>query len=722
MVLYLALLRLVVFAVIVTAELDGFFPEPLTAANFDNVMSKGFHFVEFFSPHCSHCKALAPIWKEFYDTFHAEAESYDVYINQVDCVASGDLCDREKIFMYPMLRLYGPNDRGNGGKLLASFSKGYERTVEGLTAFVREQAIDSREELLQSPKEITDLMKSADIGAISTANMIEIIAGNIEKPHLVSFWPGTDEELNVETFSQDVKDNKLFSKCPRCLDFRNLWSMVARRLSPLIKQNELSVGYLNCKSNENLCLSLGMDDLLTDNYGTYDPKIFMFLPSNRGGNKIRYKSSTLNGKQIINWSKRLLDIAKFEDITKADLAKKMKLRSSPLRREDFTEIDVDPTITFIYLYSKDTAVTEDFWLLDHLVQPVMDLRSNVRLYKSSDMEFMDLAKNQEETLIKYVNQEIADPANQLQFDEEMYTARTLTTYPMLLCFKDDSLVSHVFQSFGSHDVRNFDAVMNFIKVNANPFVEQMTDASRDAIFPRNYDPSTMSKNEKVVLVVTDANDHTKLHRQGYALSQIGHRFHFLKLMNQLEKLKKLRGEKYAKVEKLKAKGKDNVDIIRALREQVPHVFDFKDNNVHLVYVEQAKLKSVSVSLGWSKLNTQKYEPGDIIIVSRFTNNYWDTSLKGQKLTSDTISEAVDVLCAASFKNLAGKGLRSALSVSAVSTYFVFFIFIGILILGLSKTRATARFRPRPDKHRSLRPFFSDTEANAGSGPGLGKVD
>ncbi|KAG7759313.1 hypothetical protein KL911_000450 [Ogataea haglerorum] len=722
MVLYLALLKLVVLAVIAAAELDDVFPEPLTAANFDNVMSKGFHFVEFFSPHCSHCKALAPIWKEFYDTFHAEAESYDVYINQVDCVASGDLCDREKIFMYPMLRLYGPNDRGNGGKLLASFGRGYERTVEGLTAFVREQAIDSREELLQSPKEISDLMKSADIGAISSANMIEIIAGNIEKPHLVSFWPGTDEELNVDTFSQDVKDNKLFSKCPRCLDFRNLWSMVGRRLSPLIKQNELSVGYLNCKSNENICSSLGMDDLLTDNYDTYDPKIFMFLPSNRGGNKIRYKSSTLNGKQIINWSKRLLDIAKFEDITKADLSKKMKLRSSPFRREDFTEIDVDPTITFIYLYSKETAVAEDFWLLDHLIQPVMDLRSNVRLYKSSDIELMDLAKNQEETLIKYVNQEIADPANQLHFDEEMYTARTLTTYPMLLCFKDDSLVSHVFQSFGPHDIRDFNAVMDFIKVNANPFVEQMTDASRDAIFPRNFNPAIMSKNEKVVLVVTDADDHTQLHKQGYALSQIGHRFHYLKLMNQFEKLKRLRGEKYAKVEMLKAKGKDNVDIIRALREEVPGVFEIKDNNVHLVYVEQSKLKSLSKNLGWSKFNTQNYKPGDIIIVSRFTNNYWDTSLKGQKLTSDTISDTVDVLSVASFKKFPGKGLRSSLSVSAVSTYFVLLMLIGVLILGLSKTRATTHFRSRGDKHRCLKPFFSDAEANAGSGPGLGKVD
>ncbi|KAG7710310.1 hypothetical protein KL930_004620 [Ogataea haglerorum] len=722
MVLYLALLKLVVLAVIAAAELDDVFPEPLTAANFDNVMSKGFHFVEFFSPHCSHCKALAPIWKEFYDTFHAEAESYDVYINQVDCVASGDLCDREKIFMYPMIRLYGPNDRGNGGKLLASFGRGYERTVEGLTAFVREQAIDSREELLQSPKEISDLMKSADIGAISSANMIEIIAGNIEKPYLVSFWPGTDEELNVDTFSQDVKDNKLFSKCPRCLDFRNLWSMVGRRLSPLIKQNELSVGYLNCKSNENICSSLGMDDLLTDNYDTYDPKIFMFLPSNRGGNKIRYKSSTLNGKQIINWSKRLLDIAKFEDITIADLSKKMKLRSSPFRREDFTEIDVDPTITFIYLYSKETAVAEDFWLLDHLIQPVMDLRSNVRLYKSSDIELMDLAKNQEETLIKYVNQEIADPANQLHFDEEMYTARTLTTYPMLLCFKDDSLVSHVFQSFGPHDIRDFNAVMDFIKVNANPFVEQMTDASRDAIFPRNFNPAIMSKNEKVVLVVTDADDHTQLHKQGYALSQIGHRFHYLKLMNQFEKLKRLRGEKYAKVEMLKAKGKDNVDIIRALREEVPGVFEIKDNNVHLVYVEQSKLKSLSKNLGWSKFNTQKYKPGDIIIVSRFTNNYWDTSLKGQKLTSDTISDTVDVLSVASFKKFPGKGLRSSLSVSAVSTYFVLLMLIGVLILGLSKTRATTHFRSRGDKHRCLKPFFSDAEANAGSGPGLGKVD
>ncbi|KAH3661321.1 hypothetical protein OGAPHI_006728 [Ogataea philodendri] len=714
-----------IFFVLTNAEeqvVEDDFPEPLTGANFDQVVSKGVHFVEFFSPHCHHCKALAPIWHEFYQTFHKEAESYDVYIHQVDCVASGDLCDRENIFMYPSLRLYGPNDKGTSGKVLASFGRGYEKTVEGLTAFVREQAIDSKDELLQSNKEVTDLMKSVNIDAISSQEMIDVIAGNYNKPYLISFWPSTDEELNVNTFSGDVKENKLFGKCPRCMEFRNLWSMVGRRLSGLIQTGDLSVGYLNCQSNQGLCRSLGMEDLLTDDYSTYDPKIFMFLPSDKGGNKIRYKASVLNAKQVLGWTKRLIEVSKFEDITREDLDKKMKVANKPYRREDFAEVHVDPVISFVYLYPNESYVEEDFWLLNHLVQPIMDLPSNVRLYKSSDMKFMDLLESQENTLLEYVNKEIPDETQQLQFNDEMFTARTLTTYPTLLCFKDGSFVSHILKSFGPDDIRNFKAVSEFIKVNSEPFITQLTDSNRNQIFPKTIDPAIMAKNEKVVLMVTDSNDHGKLFRQGYALSQIGHRFWYMKMAEQFKKLTQLRGAKYAKVDKMKAKGKDNVDIIRALKEEVPPVFQIQDNAVHLVYVEKKTLASIANRFGWTYLHARDYNAGDVIIVSRFTNNYWTTSLKGKKLTCDTIPDVVDVLYASSFKKLSGRGLRSVFSFATVCSSLTIFVVFCLVVLSLGKLRLRMRLGFSSNKYRALSPFFSDPEANGGSGSGLGKVD
>lgn len=40
------------------------FPDPLTATNFETEVSKHLHVVEFFSPYCSHCKHMAPKWKE----------------------------------------------------------------------------------------------------------------------------------------------------------------------------------------------------------------------------------------------------------------------------------------------------------------------------------------------------------------------------------------------------------------------------------------------------------------------------------------------------------------------------------------------------------------------------------------------------------------------------------------------------------------------------------
>ena len=69
-------------------------PEYLNTDTFYPQVSKQLTIVEFFSPYCSHCKTLAPIWKDVVQTFSEKGmdKEYGIEFRQVDCIQSGDLC------------------------------------------------------------------------------------------------------------------------------------------------------------------------------------------------------------------------------------------------------------------------------------------------------------------------------------------------------------------------------------------------------------------------------------------------------------------------------------------------------------------------------------------------------------------------------------------------------------------------------------------------------
>lgn len=80
----------------------------LTADNFDSVIHGQPIFVKFFSPHCGHCKRIAPVWDKLAGAAPAYPQSFSV--GEVDCTAEKKLCDRFGIRGVPSL-IYFRDDK-----------------------------------------------------------------------------------------------------------------------------------------------------------------------------------------------------------------------------------------------------------------------------------------------------------------------------------------------------------------------------------------------------------------------------------------------------------------------------------------------------------------------------------------------------------------------------------------------------------------------------------
>ncbi|RLN27020.1 hypothetical protein BBJ28_00020656 [Nothophytophthora sp. Chile5] len=59
--------------------------------------------VDYYAPWCPHCRQFAPAWEKA-ATFYAETDN--VHVAAVDCTQNSEVCNREKIYGYPTIKLY----------------------------------------------------------------------------------------------------------------------------------------------------------------------------------------------------------------------------------------------------------------------------------------------------------------------------------------------------------------------------------------------------------------------------------------------------------------------------------------------------------------------------------------------------------------------------------------------------------------------------------------
>ena len=667
-------------------DLHSRVPPPLTSSDFDKVLQEGFHVVEFFSPYCPHCTQLFPSWVEFYEDNQNingkdnKDKSNSFQIHQVDCVASGDLCEREGIQYYPIIRFYGA-----GSKLLGSMTS-TQRDVDTMNEFANEQIIvwseSEDDDDSGASKLITGIPLYNQNKMIKINELLKIIEGENKVPKLISFWPTTENELNDQTFQNDYNQNKIFSYYPNLHPFRNLWNLSMRKLKKFVDEDKLEFNYFNCKSNPEICETLGFKSLTASRIDpNLLPQVVLYLPKTTGGNAISYNLKindfrNLNTavKSLTHWTQRTLINSELEDMKFQDIQSFIGSSTKLNGKGSISDITDYSKVAFIQVNDPESAVPEDDALLSRLIQPVADLTSDVYLFKTTDKDtVMKFLKNQEEQMAnRYIHSGTEDA--ELKFDEKMFLSRTHTTFPMMICIKSGSLYSPVFTSFMSKHIRDYNKVLTFIKRNQMPTINHLTINSKSQIFPPTLDETINSKTEKVLITLTDFQPKQYFDVE-FFMSYVFHKFTFINNKDKFNRINEKRSNKYDKVGKLRAEKADSDDIIDALREKVDISYTTTDNQLYPVYVDTKKLSKIVSAMKWSKLDPSRYTTGDVILVDRFNGQYWDEDDSGHKLTIEDPSQTVSLLEKVSYKKLKGKSLKHISLFAQIPLYS----FIAILI-------------------------------------------
>lgn len=634
-------------------------PEPLTPGAFNEAMKADFHLIEFYSPYCPHCKHFAPTWEKFYNQDHkAYGSSKHIHIHQVNCVSNGDLCSKEGIQFFPTIRFYAA-----GGKLLATMGVEYDRDVQGLEAFCDDQiSVWGNDDVTKSE----DTTGSNDVfpesHLLTKEELTKLLLGEgQENPVLVSFWPSTDETLPENKFQSDFKDLEFYKEFAGCYSFRNVWNDLGRRLSSKITKNELSMAYFNCGSHAKICNSLGIKGWNSRYPDETIPHVMMMLPSTKGGNRIVYRGrSRLTMKDLISWTNRLLRIYKFDPVNTVDVKTEMGVVSY-LRGEG--DMPGYSRVSFVLVEDRHTKVPEDEEILDKLIQPIMDMRDDVYLFKSTDRDgFQRLLRAQARFLENdYFNQDLPentpkDSPKRSTYDNGLFAARTLSSLPMIVCLRSNALDGVVMKSFSSADVRNKEKVMKFISKNAYPMARPLTTTTADVIFPE-YDSEKYSEDEVVLVSLLDFKKPKEMQKVQHSMSYVYHKYTYLRWKEQYDTLDSERKAKYQKVKDVQDTATHH-DIMEIMSEPVKETFENMRNNLRVAYMDIEKFDYFRRKLGWKNVRPDLYQSGDFLLFSRFGSSFWDKDAYDKQLNYVDTNDTIQVIMSTTTSELSGSSTNS----------------------------------------------------------------
>ncbi|SCV05972.1 LANO_0H19240g1_1 [Lachancea nothofagi CBS 11611] len=592
--------------------IDDDFPDPLNAAQFDTEMSKHLHVVEFYSPYCHHCKALAPIWKNAWRNFRDEGRKLNISFAQINCVESGDLCHRERITAYPAIKLYGPNG------FIKDFPLAQKRNLETLTNFARQEAMNADNFDTGFLKSQSHLLKGTEF--------LSLLAGNAEGPHLVSFWPSknlmTTDDSSIE-----------FENCDDCHSFQNTWTVLSNKL---ISEN-FTINHLNCESEMKICRELGFSDLteITNHRADRSPHVVLIVPKKKAGNLFYYEGDEHTVRDYEDFARRTTFNAQAPTVSNDVLG---QLISEPFQMKK-SPGSPDGSIHIVFRYEPDTVVQEDFDILEHLIKPVSNI-PNAYLHKSTD-DLLSFSHELFKSMYGLINY---NPGEEAKLpNEEFFSMSAITQYPTFFMFKQGSTIPNIFHGYSTTEMRDFDLITEWIEQDSLPLLNELTPVTYLKLLE--YHPELY---HFMAIQLVNTSTEAELSRsldyiENFRLSA----FDYESIRNDylMETVAAERKTKDEAVRAMKAKHAASADIVKKMRDEITHekghrvLLTFLDLSTHDWLLAQAGLQP----------SDRNYRNGEVLIVDKKScSTYVERDSLGEILRADTPFAVKDTLSRLSF--------------------------------------------------------------------------
>lgn len=547
----------------------------------------------------------------------------NIQMRQVNCVENGDLCEREDISFYPNMKLYSPVKDAQTKEIIpgkhknvGTFPRALPRTVENFKKYLKNAVAEYDEGSI-------DLPSSSVL--LNQQDLFKLAAGEGEEPVFVSFYAASDE--NYQNSEEKTKDDFPMG-CFDCKHISQVWAKLSNQVLSTVK-----TGHMNCLTNKLACKQLGLDKLIEENSrANIAPRFIMFLPGVTGLTRIEYDQE-IELQAMKKWTNRLMENYLFETINARTLPEVLDVKKS-LPFEPLNSYYPLSNKMLLIFYHKDIELSqEDRAMLSYILLYVTNLPFNINIYLSSDEKILEYIQAQAKNMVEFINYDDSSTEPVHTFLAPRFVTTTLTHIPTLMMFKENTLITPIYQNFAIEDMRNNLKVKEFIDRNQFPLYQELTPSLLDVYFPskfpspRNKD-SVITKTDKVVVAFIDSNDASLTNSQLFNLSLIAHEYSHIKKEYYFESLLSKRDDKRVLVDHLVRQDKDSLEIVAAMRQEIPHYF--QNDEVLFTFIDVSTNADLAKDLGWD-VTGEKYQVGDAIIVSRNDKFYWNKDITGTEI-------------------------------------------------------------------------------------------